>query len=72
MRKHIEAVYEDGVFKPLGKINVKEHGKFRITYSPLEEDSFLYLLQVAEEGESFDFLQNKGEDIYSLNDGEEF
>ncbi len=72
MRKHIDAVYEDGVFKPLGKVNVKEHEKFKITYSPLEEDSSLLFLQVAEEGESFDFLQDKGEDIYSLNDGEEF
>jgi predicted DNA-binding antitoxin AbrB/MazE fold protein len=30
MSKVIEAVFEDGVFKPLGKIDVPEHKKFKI------------------------------------------
>jgi len=30
MRKVIEAVYENGVFKPLGKVDLKEGKKVRI------------------------------------------
>jgi len=35
MSKVIDAVYENGVFKPLEKINLKEHMKLKIT---LEDD----------------------------------
>jgi len=31
MPKNIEAVYEDGVLKPLSPLNLKEHEKARIT-----------------------------------------
>ena len=30
MPKSIEAIYEDGVFKPLNKINLKEHERVEI------------------------------------------
>lgn len=71
MSKTIEAIFENGVLKPLGKITAKEHERFKIILFPLEEDgSSLHLLQMAEEGGSFDFLKEKGEDIYSAEDGE--
>jgi len=71
MPKTIEAIYENGVFKPLSKIPAMEHERFKIIYFPVEEESSLHLLQIAEEGGSFDFLKEKGEDIYSLDNGEE-
>ncbi len=37
MAKIVEAIYENGVFKPLGKIHIKEHEKVKITISyPIE------------------------------------
>lgn len=37
MNKVVDAVYEDGVFKPLNKIDLAEHEKFRLTISYIEE-----------------------------------
>ena len=71
MPKTIEAIYEDGVIKPLGKIFAEEHEKLKIIYSHLDEESPIHLLKVAEKGESFDFLKEKEEDIYTANDGED-
>jgi predicted DNA-binding antitoxin AbrB/MazE fold protein len=31
MTRTIEAIFEDGVLKPLGPLKLKEHGKVRIT-----------------------------------------
>lgn len=38
MPKNIEAVYEDGVLKPLSPLNLKEHEKVRIS---LEKESIV-------------------------------
>jgi predicted DNA-binding antitoxin AbrB/MazE fold protein len=37
MSRVIDAVFEDGVFKPLRKVNIKEHEKVTIKVMPLEE-----------------------------------
>ena len=37
MPKTIEAIYEDGVFKPLTKPRLKEHQKVELTISPRSE-----------------------------------
>lgn len=37
MLKSIEAIYEDGVFKPLKKINLKEHERVEIKIVPKDE-----------------------------------
>lgn len=39
MAKIIEAIYENGVFKPIQKINIKEHKKVEIILSTEMEDS---------------------------------
>ena len=71
MSKPIEAIFENGTLRPLGKINAKEHEKFKIILLPIdEEDSSFHLLQMAEKGQSFHFLKEKGEDIYSAHDGD--
>lgn len=38
MPKTIEAIYEDGVFKPLRRLKLPEHIRFRLTIAPVEED----------------------------------
>lgn len=68
MPKIVEAVYENGVFKPLTEIPAREQERFKIIYYPSEEFHFL---QMAEEGGSFDFLKEEAEDIYSSRDGKE-
>jgi len=37
MRKIIEVVYENGVFRPLEKVNLKEKTKLKITISEIEK-----------------------------------
>ena len=71
MPKTIEAIFENGVFKPLTKIPAREHERFKIIYFSLEDESPIHFLQLAEEGEGFGFLREKEEDIYSVADGEE-
>jgi predicted DNA-binding antitoxin AbrB/MazE fold protein len=38
MYKTIEAVYKDGVFKPLRKLKLPEYDRFKLTIAPIEED----------------------------------
>ena len=38
MTKTIEAVYEDGVFKPIKKVKLPEHERFKLTITPVVED----------------------------------
>jgi len=65
----IRAIYEDGVLKPLGKVDIPEHRTLEILI--LEDDLPLSLIgRVAEQGGSYDFLQHAAEDIYSADDGE--
>ncbi len=37
MPKTIEAIYENGVFKPIKKVTIPEHSKIRIIISPEKE-----------------------------------
>lgn len=36
MTKTVNAIYEDGVFKPVKKVKLPEHERFRLTISTLE------------------------------------
>ncbi len=36
-RKSIEAIYEDGVFRPTRKVNLADRSRVRLTLVPLEE-----------------------------------
>lgn len=38
MPKTIDAIYEDGVFKPLEKVNLKHNKKIELVIFPTEED----------------------------------
>ncbi len=37
MTKTVQAIYEDGVFKPEKKLKLPEHERFMLTIAPLEE-----------------------------------
>jgi len=69
MPETVHAIYEDGVLKPLRKLDVPEHGTLEILI--LDDGLPLSLVaRVAEEGGSYDFLRQAAEDIYSRDDGE--
>ncbi|OGV95769.1 MAG: hypothetical protein A2W53_07935 [Nitrospinae bacterium RIFCSPHIGHO2_02_39_11] len=38
MTKTVEAIYENGVFKPVKKVKLPEHERFKLIVSPVEED----------------------------------
>lgn len=38
MPKTIEAIFEDGVFKPIKKVKLPEHERFKIILSPVKKD----------------------------------
>jgi predicted DNA-binding antitoxin AbrB/MazE fold protein len=69
MPQTIQVIYENGVLKPLGKVDIPEHRTLEILV--LEDDLPLSLIsRVAEQGGSYDFLHDVSEDIYSADDGE--
>jgi len=69
MRQTIHAIYENGVLKPLGNVDIPEHRTLEILI--LEDDLPLSLIGwVAEQGGSYDFLAHAAEDIYNADDGE--
>ena len=69
MPQTILAIYENGVLKPMGNVDIPEHRALEILI--LEDDLPLSLIgQVAEQGRSYDFLRDAAEDIYTACDGE--
>ena len=69
MPQAIQVIYENGVLKPVGRVDIPEHRTLEILI--LEDDLPLSLIgQVAEQGGSYDFLQHAAEDIYTADDGE--
>lgn len=41
--KVITAVYENGVLRPLEKLDLPENGLFRLTIEPVEEEKFEHI-----------------------------
>lgn len=66
----MEAVFEDGVFKPLDAVDLPEHQRVALRFSVKDDLPAEFLAKVAEEGGAFDFLADPGEDLYSIEDGE--
>lgn len=68
MAKVIRAVFENGTFKPIERVELPEHQEVEII---LEDDIPTRVIAViAEKAESFKFLADPKEDIYTINDGE--
>lgn len=69
MPQTIQAIFENGVLRPLQKLDIPEHQKLEILI--LEDDLAASLIaQAAQQSGSYDFLQNPGEEIYTIKDGE--
>ena len=70
MPQAIQAIYENGVLKPLRKLDIPEHQRLEVLI--LEDDLPSSLIaRIAEEGGGYDFLHQPNEDIYTMKDGEE-
>jgi predicted DNA-binding antitoxin AbrB/MazE fold protein len=69
MPRTIQAIYEDGVLKPLRKLDLSEQQAVEILI--LEDDlPASRIAEVASKAGSYNFLGSSGEDIYTAEDGE--
>ena len=69
MPRTIQAIYENGVLKPLNKLDLSDQQTVEILI--LEDDlSSSLIAQAAHKAGSYDFLSRSGEDIYTADDGE--
>jgi predicted DNA-binding antitoxin AbrB/MazE fold protein len=69
MPRTIQAIYEDGVLKPLRKLDLSEQQAVEIL---ILEDNLpaSRIAEVAGKAGSYNFLGRSGEDIYTAEDGE--
>jgi predicted DNA-binding antitoxin AbrB/MazE fold protein len=68
--KPIEAVFEDGVFRPLAEVKLPEHQRVSLVITVEDDLPAELLARAAENGGGFAFLANHAEDLYSPDDGE--
>jgi len=70
MPQAIQAIYENGVLRPLQKLDIPDHQRLEIL---ILEDELLpsLIAQAAERSGSYDFLHHPDEDICTTKDGEE-
>jgi predicted DNA-binding antitoxin AbrB/MazE fold protein len=65
----IQAIYENGVLKPLQKLDIPERQRVEIIILADDLPSSL-IAKIAEQSGSYTFLSHPGEDIYTIKDGE--
>lgn len=76
MLQVIDAVYEQGMFKPLGDVPLSERQRVKLVFvsdegaASADDLPALALAMLAERSPSFAFLADPREDIYSIQDGE--
>ena len=68
--KTIDAIFEDGVFRPLEAVRLPEHQRVALLITPTDDPTAEAIAQAASAGRSFAFLEAEAEDIYSPEDGE--
>ena len=68
MQKHILAVYENGVFRPLTDLRLPEHQAVHLIVED-EDECSESMETLAMQGGSFDFLMSADQDVYSISDG---
>lgn len=68
MWRTIHAIFENGVFRPADKVNLREHEKVELVVRTDTETAGL--AQVAENSGAFDYLSEPEEDIYNITDGQ--
>lgn len=69
-REAIEAVFEDGVFKPLVAVELAEHQRVSLVIAVPDDLPAEALALEAERGPAFAFLSDPREDVYTPDDGE--
>jgi len=69
MSSTIQAIYENGVLKPLQKLDIPERQTVEIIIVADDLSSSL-IAEVAEHAGSYTFLSHVGEDVYTIEDGE--
>jgi len=76
MLRFVDAIYEEGIFRPLTDVHLPERQRVKIVFvpedrvAPTDDLPALALAMLAEQSPSFDFLADPREDICSLEDGE--
>ena len=68
MEQTIHAVFRNGVFCPVERINLPENQVVEMVVH--EDTETAGIAHVAENGGAFDFLSDPQEDVYSIADGE--
>jgi len=74
MIQTIDAIYENGLFRPLGDVYLSERQKVKLVFVPEDEATMAddlpawALAVLAEQSPSFAFLADPREDIYSIKD----
>jgi predicted DNA-binding antitoxin AbrB/MazE fold protein len=66
----IEAVFEDGMFRPVVEVKLPEHQRVSIVVAVQDDPPAELSARAGELGGSFAFLADPAEDLYSLDDGE--
>lgn len=67
----VPATYEHGSFKPLTPVQLPEHFRVILVVSPAGDEVPTILLdRLAEHSQSFAFLNDPREDLYTPSDGE--
>ena len=76
MIRTVDAIYENGFFRPLEDVDLPNQEKVRLLFLPeseaaLDDDLSAWAIALlAERSPSFAFLADPREDIYTLEDGE--
>lgn len=66
----IRAVFRHGSIEPLEPVNLPENTPVTVAVPDADDLSAQGIANLAEAGESFDFLNDPREDIYTESDGE--
>jgi len=70
MTKLLSATYDHGVFRLKKPIKLRNRQRVVLAVAIDDEISSLLISKSAEKSQSFRFLKNPRENIYTLNDGE--
>jgi predicted DNA-binding antitoxin AbrB/MazE fold protein len=71
MARTMKVIYEKGVLKPVGRLNLAEHQEVEIIILGKDDDlPAAAIAALALGNKSFEFLADPGEDVYTAQDGE--
>jgi len=68
MSPRIQAIYENGLLKPLHKLDLTDQQRVEI-FVLADDIPSSFIAEIAEQAGSYKFLDHPGEDIYTAQDG---